>query len=57
MNTQKLPRYAVTHVDAQHVRRRLLIGAPTRAVAQAEVEQRYGLAWCIVAVRLGGAEQ
>ena len=57
MTTQKLPRYAVTHVDAQHVRRRLLIGAPTRAVAQAFAEQRYGLAWCIVAVRVGGAAQ
>lgn len=52
-----MSRYAVTHVDAQHVRRRLLIGAPSRAVAQAVVEKRYGLAWCIVAVRVGSAAQ
>ncbi len=49
--------YTVTHVDAQRVRRRLLIGAPSRAVAQAFAEQLYGMAWCIVAVRIKGAAQ
>ena len=45
-------RYTVTHVDAEGVRRRLLIGAPSRAMAWAFAEQLYGDALYLSAVRL-----
>ncbi|WP_193615959.1 hypothetical protein [Delftia acidovorans] len=46
--------YAITHVDAQYVRRRLVLGAATRADAEAAVLRLYGLPWFLTAVRLNG---
>lgn len=45
-------RYSITHIDAQGVRRRLVIGAPCRALAQSFAEQLYGDALYLSAVRL-----
>ena len=45
-------RYTVTHVDAEGVRRRLLIGAPSRAMAWAFAEQLYGDAWFLSAIKV-----
>lgn len=44
--------YNVTHVDALGVRRRMVIGAPSRELAQAFAEQLYGLPWYLSAVRV-----
>lgn len=46
-----MSRYAVTHIDAQHVRRRLLVGAPSNLEAREFAVRVYGLAWYIGAVR------
>lgn len=46
--------YAITHIDAQHVRRRVVLSAASRAAAQATVESLYGLPWFMTAVRLHG---
>lgn len=43
--------YAVTHVDAQRVRRRLVIGAPNNVQAREFALRAYGPAWYIGAVR------
>lgn len=45
-------RYNVTHVDAQGVRRRLVIGAPNRELAWAFAEQLYGMPWYLSAVKV-----
>ena len=45
-------RYTVTHVDANHVRRRLLIGAPSRKLAESFALQLYGDAWYLSAVKV-----
>lgn len=47
-----MSRYTVTHVDAERVRRRLVISAVSRAAAQDLTEHLYGLAWFFAAVRL-----
>ncbi len=44
--------YAITHIDAQHVRRRLVLGAVNRAAAEDAVLRLYGLPWFLTAVRL-----
>lgn len=44
--------YNVTHVDALGVRRRMVIGAPSRAQAWAFAEQLYGMPWYLSAVRV-----
>lgn len=49
-----MSQYAITHVDALHVRRRLVLSAANRAAAQATVELIYGLPWFLAAVRLNG---
>lgn len=52
--TQALPsanRYNITHVDAHGVRRRLVIGAPSRELACVCVETLYGAAWYLSAVK------
>nr|WP_312378931.1 hypothetical protein [Delftia acidovorans] len=49
--------YAITHIDAQHVRRRLVLSAVSRAAAQAAVERIYGLPWFMTAVRMNGGAQ
>lgn len=40
-----MSRYAITHVDAQHIRRRLVVGAASRAMAWECAERLYGPAW------------
>ncbi len=47
-----MSRYTVTHVDAERVRRRLVISAVTRAAAQDFAEGLYGVAWYLSAMRL-----
>ncbi|WP_198818728.1 hypothetical protein [Delftia lacustris] len=49
-----MSQYAITHVDALHVRRRLVLSAANRAAAQAAVERIYGLPWFLTAVRVNG---
>lgn len=49
-----MSQYAVTHVDALHVRRRLVLSAANRAAAQDAVERIYGLPWFLTAVRVNG---
>jgi hypothetical protein len=44
-------RFSVTHVDAEGVRRRLVIGAPTRTMAWECAERLYGDAWFMSCVR------
>lgn len=44
--------YNVTHVDAQGVRRRLVISAPSRDLAWAFAEQLYGMPRYLSAVRV-----
>ncbi|MCZ8094666.1 MAG: hypothetical protein O9331_14400 [Acidovorax sp.] len=46
--------YRVTHIDAQRCRRRMRVQAADRAGAVAWVEQLYGDAWYMAAVREGG---
>lgn len=47
--------YRVTHIDVHHHRRRLRVQALNRLGALAWVEQLYGDAWYIAAVReVGG---
>lgn len=47
--------YRVTHIDVHHRRRRMRVQASNRAGAVAWVEQLYGDAWYIAAVReVGG---
>ncbi|MFN7156118.1 MAG: hypothetical protein ACK4OE_20810 [Acidovorax sp.] len=47
--------YRVTHIDVHHRRRRLRVPAVNRLHAVAWVEQLYGDAWYIAAVReVGG---
>jgi hypothetical protein len=46
--------YRVTHIDAQRCRRRMRVQAADRAGAVAWVEQLYGDAWYVAAVREGG---
>lgn len=43
--------YNVTHVDAQGVRRRLLVGASNNVEAREFAIRVYGLAWYLCAVR------
>lgn len=50
-----MSQYAVTHVDALHVRRRVVLSAANRAAAQATVELIYGLPWFLTAVRVNGS--
>ena len=45
-------RYSITHVDAHHVRRRLVIGAPSRKLAESFAVQLYGDAWYLSAVKV-----
>nr|WP_186827431.1 hypothetical protein [Comamonas testosteroni] len=45
-------RYSITHVDADRVRRRLVIGAPSRKLAEAFAVQLYGDAWYLSAVKV-----
>ncbi len=52
-----MSQFAVTHIDAKRVRRRLLIGAPTRNMALDFAERLYGLAWYMGAVRVKGTAQ
>ncbi len=40
-----MSRYAITHVDAQRVRRHLVVGAANRAMAWECAERLYGSAW------------
>ena len=49
-----MSQYAITHVDALHVRRRLVLSAANRAAAQDAVERIYGLPWFLTAVRVNG---
>ena len=49
-----MSQYAITHVDALHVRRRLVLSAASRAAAQDAVERIYGMPWFMTAVRLSG---
>ena len=44
--------YRVRHVDGLRVRRLLMVSAPSRTVAQAFVEQLYGDAWYLSAVKV-----
>lgn len=47
--------YRVTHIDVHHRRRRVRVQALNRVGAVARVEQLYGDAWYIAAVReVGG---
>lgn len=46
-----MSRYTVTHIDAQRVRRRLVISAASRAMAWEFAERLYGWAWYLSAVR------
>ena len=45
-------RYTVTHVDAEGVRRRLLIGAPSRDMAVVCAETLYGSAWYLAVIKV-----
>ena len=45
-------RYTITHVDAHHVRRRLVIGALSRMLAESFALQLYGDAWYLSAVKV-----
>lgn len=49
-----MSQYAITHVDALHVRRRLVLSAANRAAAQDAVERIYGMPWFLTAVRVNG---
>lgn len=44
--------FAVTHVDAAGVRRRIVLGAASRAMAWECVEGLYGPAWFMSCVRV-----
>lgn len=44
--------FAVTHIDSQRVRRRMVIGAATRDMAIDFAESLYGLALYLCAVRV-----
>lgn len=46
--------YRVTHIDVHHRRRRMRVQALNRAGAVAWVEQLYGDAWYVAAVREAG---
>ena len=45
-------RYSVTHVDAEGVRRRLVIGAPSRDLAVVCAESLYGAAWFLAVIKV-----
>lgn len=45
-------RYTVTHVDAEGVCRRLLIGAPSRDLAVVCAESLYGAAWYLAVIKV-----
>ena len=45
-------RYTVTHVDAEGVRRRRLIGAPSRDLAVVCAETLYGSAWYLAVIKV-----
>ncbi|WP_156372174.1 hypothetical protein [Acidovorax sp. Leaf78] len=45
--------FRVTHIDAQHCRRRMRVPAVNRASAVAWVVQLYGDGWYVAAVREG----
>ena len=46
--------YRVTHIDAHHQRRRMVVrNAKNRAAAVAWVEQLYGAGWYVAAIREG----
>lgn len=52
-----MSKFAVTHIDAQRVRRRLVVGAATRDMAIEFAERMYGPAWFMGAVRVKDGAQ
>lgn len=47
-----MSKYALTHIDAERVRRRLVVSAATRDMAIDFAERLYGLALYMCAVRV-----
>lgn len=43
--------FAITHIDQNHVRRRMVIGAPNNAMARDFAVRIYGAAWFMSCVR------
>ncbi|MGD9760522.1 MAG: hypothetical protein AB7U71_23765 [Comamonas sp.] len=44
--------FAITHIDKDHVRRRMVIGAPNNAMARDCAVRIYGAAWFMSCVRV-----
>jgi len=47
-----MSRFAITHIDQNHVRRRMVIGAPNNAMARDCAVRIYGAAWFMSCVRV-----
>lgn len=47
-----MSRFAITHYDKDHVRRRMVIGAPNNTMAMDCAVRNYGVAWFMSCVRV-----